>query len=149
MECTCIEIQKKVLEKLENDPALSSYVKKFGIGQQNTSRTLFPYVSVVSVTEEVEPLCMGPGAPDLHHYRIVVHGGTNSLSPGVARGGNGSGKKGIVHLMDDLVTVLYPGNLEGIFKNTLHLSNASYYPVEKSGGKTWRTKIELRGIRKL
>jgi len=148
MQYTCLDIQKKVLEKLQGDPTLSSYVKQFGIGEENISRKFFPYVTVASVTEEVEPLCFGVGAPDLHRYRITILGGTNSLLPEVARAGNNSGVKGVVHLMDDIISAIYPGTIDGVFKNTLHLEKASYTTAEKSAGRTWIAGIIFRGIRK-
>ncbi|HOO57413.1 MAG TPA: hypothetical protein PLN69_11355 [bacterium] len=145
---SCLDIQKKVLEILENDPVLSGYVKEFSIGGENTARKLFPCVTVAEVTNDIEPLCIGPGAPNLNRYRIVIRGGTRHTLPEIARRGDGAGKKGIVQLTDDIVAAIYPGNLEGIFKRTLHLEEACPMEIEGSGGKSWITRVILTGNRK-
>ncbi len=144
----CINIQKRVLEILENDPALKEYVADFGIGEANVSRKIFPYVTVAEATGEVEPLCVGRAAPNLNRYRIVVHGGARHTLPEVARAGDENGKKGAVQMADDIVAALWPGNVGGLFKPTVRLRSAGVEEFPGSAGQIWRATVELSGGRK-
>ena len=148
MYYTCLDIQEEVLEKLQNDETLSAYVKKFDIGEENVSRKLFPYVNVASVTDEVEPLCIGPGAPDLHRFTIIISAGTYHMLPEISAEGNDAGKKGIVHLVDDIVAAICPGTINGIFKGTLHLVRATINEAKSGGGRSMTGMVIFRGIRK-
>lgn len=138
-------VQKKVMEVLEADSTLSAYVKNFEVGKSKSSRKIFPYVSVVSVTEEVHHLCIGRGAPDMHVFSIVVQGGCSNLLPVVAREGKGVEKRGVIRLMDDIVVALYPGNLGGLFNYPLSLESASQKVSPQSFGRTRITTVILSG----
>lgn len=147
MQYTCLDIQEKVQETLQADPVLAAYVKKFDIGDENVSRKLFPYVTVTSVTEQMEALCMGPGAQDLYRYRIVIKGGASSIAGNVALLGSDT-QKGIIQLTDDLITALYPNSLDGLVKHTLRLESAFMETKKGTGGNVWTTTVILTGILK-
>ena len=145
---SCMDIQKKTLEILENDAELAPYVAAFSIGGEKASRKRYPYVLVARVTDDVEPLCIGRNAPDLHNYLIVIHVGTWHTLAKIACEGNGSDKKGVVQLMDDTVAALYPGDLDGTLKPTLHLVKASHEEVADTGGRSRIATITFRGFRR-
>lgn len=147
-QLTTLDIQKKVKEALENDPTLAAYVKKFEIGNNQASRKLFPYVTVAEVSDNIQPLCIGNNAPDLHNYSIIIQAGTHHTLPEIACEGNGPDKKGIVQLIDDIVAALYPGNLDGVLNGTLHLARTTIAEAESGGGRSMSGAVIFRGIRK-
>lgn len=147
MYIACLEIQKKVLEKLQNDATLASYVKDFSIGEEDVSRTIWPYVSVSDVNLRVGPLTIGAGGSAMFYYDIVIQAGTRHTLPEIAFAGDDSGKKGIVQLVDDAVTAVFPDNLDGLFNPTLRLEQAGAEEEPGSAGTAWRGTIRLSGYR--
>lgn len=147
MEIINMEIAEKVLEKLKNDSVLATYVKEFTIGGGNISRKIFPYVAIVDVSEVERPLCIGNGAPNEQNYRITIQGGTYHTLSEIARRGNGSGKKGMVQLNDDIVTAVFPDNICGLFNPTVRLVKAEPKETPGSGGRSWTTSVIIMGSR--
>lgn len=148
MQYTCLEIQERVLETLQADTTLSAYVKKFDIGEENVSRKLFPYVTVKEVTADIEPLCIGAGAPNMNRYQIVIQAGTYHTLAAVARNGSEStGKKGILQLTDDIISAVFPNSFGKILSPTVHLRNVNIGEAS-SAGRSWKSTIVLTGFRK-
>lgn len=145
---TCLDIQKKVKEILEADHVLSQYVEVFDVGAGSVARKRFPYVTVEEVTGDVQGLCIGANAANLNNYRVVLRGGTYHTLPEIARAGNSDGKKGAVQLMDDIITALWPGTLDGTFNKVMKLESASANAVSGAAGRSWTARVELSGFRK-
>jgi len=145
---SCLFVQRKVLEILKNDPALKEYVAQFSIGEEKAARKIFPYVTVSKVTEDIEALCIGRDAPDLHHYSITIQAGTYHTLPKISCEGNGTNTKGIIQLADDIVAAIYPGNLDGILKTLLRLIEVCHEETEGTGGRSRVATIKLKGSRK-
>ena len=148
MYVSCLEIQNKVSDKLKNDPALAGYVKEFSVGRENVMRMIYPYVTVAGIDFQVEAGTLGRKCKGRYIYDIIIQTGTQHILPDVARLGNGSDKKGIVQLNDDVVAAVFPDNLDGLFNPSLTLSLVTAAAEDDSGGRIWRGTIVLSGQRR-
>lgn len=144
-EQSTVEIAKNVIQILEADPVLSSYVSSFAVGGIDIARKRFPFVAVEAPERNSEPLSIGRDGYMNNVYAIRVYGGTYHTLPEVAHAGNGEGKKGIVQLNSDLLNVLIPNTFDGTFPRPVRLISSSTAHRASSGGRSWITMITLSG----
>lgn len=142
---TTVEIARKILEALENNPILSEYVKSFSIGGIGVSRKLFPYIAVEAPRRESSLLTMGRNGYMNNVYTFRIIGGTYHTLPEIANAGNDKGKKGIVQLNSDILNAVIPNNFDDTFAGPARLISSITYHDVPDGGRSWTTVIIMRG----
>lgn len=96
-------ILETMLSDLQADETLSEYVSDIAIGGQSFARKRFPFIAVAAPSIRAGQLMAGSG---ILIYDMNIYAGMKSIAPGVAYSGSPStGKKGIVHLCEDIVEV--------------------------------------------
>ena len=144
-EMTTVEIARKILDSLENNPALAEYVKTFSVGGIDVSRKMFPFVAVEAPKRESAAQTIGRGGYMNDVYTIRIFGGTYHTLPDIAHAGNDSGKKGIIQLNADILNAVIPNDFDGAFERPVRLLNSSTVHKSGSGGRSWATIITLSG----
>lgn len=144
-ESATVELTKKILDCLRNDPALSEYVKSFSIGGMDFARKLFPFVAIEAPERESETLTIGRNGYMNNMYTIRIFGGTQHILPEVAHGGNDSGKKGILQLSSDLINAFMLNDFGGALAAPGELQYASTAHKPDSAGRIWMTTVVLKG----
>lgn len=137
------EILHAVKSALEGDATLAGYVKSFGVGELDSARKVFPFVTVGNLECAIEPRTIGVNASDTLSYTMEIRAGVRNASPGEAFGG----EQGILQLCEDVVSAVRPNDF-GIFDAPVEVSGV--YPGYKadSGGTEWVGSIAIRGSRK-
>ena len=138
------DIVNNVLDALKNDPALAGYVKSFTIGEPDTPKKLFPYITIANLGYS---LMERDTANDLYTYTMEIIAGTRSLARGLAFEGEGDARKGILQLCEDIVGVVRANNFNKLF--TRPVNDISYRASDKpdSGGSLWQGIVIFNGDR--
>ncbi len=131
-----------ILDSLQNDPQLSSYIKKYSAGTSEISRKLFPYINVGGLQCEVSEKTLGRRGYDRYEYRFEIIAGTKSLVDEKAF----SGDNGILQICDDIVNVIRPNDF-GIFDFPVRILNILPFYKISNGGTDWTAQILIHGVR--
>lgn len=124
----------KLREVLKDDPVLKEYVKSLTIGDMNTSRMIFPFISIGNLRYTVTPHST---ADDLYLYSIDIMAATNSLVAEYSfEGDEEKGKKGILQLCNEIHSALHTNTLGGFVFGGLDCTSISYGKTGSSGH-TW------------
>lgn len=139
-----IDLINAVLDALKADATLGGYVMSFTAGDQDAARKLFPFVTVAGMRYE---LTESDTARDTYMYTVEITVGTRSLARGEAYDGDGTDRKGILQLCEDVARVVRGSTFGGMF--TRPVEGISYRTADKSdgGGTIWLGVLKFSGER--
>lgn len=135
------ELINAIYNELSGDTTLSGYVAEFGRGFLGAVDNM-PFVQVDILSEEIEPLTIGPRGKDRHTYTFSIECGVYNLASDAALLGDDS-NKGILDLVDDIKNVCRTNKFD-VFAEPVEVTDIQY--VAQNDFTLRGAQITLQGV---